>query len=228
VQPLVTELNTLLDHNKTLLKRARNRLADLAHAVKTPLTVIRNEAVSMNNAQGRLILDQSDVISGGLDHYLSRARVSGQKNAFGYRTSVKAVVKDLQFVVQKIYRDRDIDVELCGEGDCQFRGEAQDLEEMLGNLVDNACKWAASHIRISGRTDQDRLTLTIEDDGPGIPQDRYRHVIQRGFKLDEAKPGHGHGLGIVNDIAELYGGSLILGISELGGLKAELNLPSAD
>jgi signal transduction histidine kinase len=227
VQPVVDELNSLIDHNETLLKRARTQLADLAHAVKTPLTVIRNEARELESKQGQLILDQAHVMSGNIDHYLSRARISGQKGALGSRTSIKAVTEDLRFAVERMFKGRDISVELCSKGDCRFSGEVQDLEEMLGNLVENACKWARRTVEIRCSLDGDRLTLTVEDDGPGIAREDFENVLQRGHKLDETIPGHGQGLGIVKDIAELYGGSIRLGKSPLGGLKAELELPAA-
>lgn len=228
VQPLVDELNSLLDHNETLLKRARTQLADLAHLLNTPLTVIRNEARNMPSKQGQLILDQAHSMSGNIDHYLTRARISGQRNVFGYRTSIKSVVDDLRYAVERIYRDRDINIQLCSKGDCRFRGEVQDLEEMLGNLLDNACKWATRRIEIRCALKQDRLTLTVEDDGPGIKSENVEKVFQRGRKLDESSPGFGQGLSIVKDIAELYGGYLKLGRSSLGGLKAELDLPAAE
>jgi len=226
VQPLVDEMNSLLDHNETLLKRARTQLADLAHLVNTPLTVIRNEARNIPSKEGQLILDQAHSMSGSVDHYLTRARASGPKEAFGYRTSLQAVVKDLQFAVERMYQDRDIKISLCNKGDCRFRGEVQDLEEMLGNLLENACKWAQKHIEIRCRMEEDRMFITIEDDGPGIPAEKMEKVLKRGKKLDESRPGYGQGLGIVSEIATLYGGELTLGKSELGGLKAELELPA--
>jgi len=227
VQPLVDELNYLLDHNETLLKRARNQLGDLAHSVKNPLTVIRNEARNMSTKQGQLILDQSHVMSNNIDHYLSRARIYGKQDAIGYRTSVKSILDDLCFAVKLIHKERNIEVQLLCLDDKWFRGEAQDLEEMAGNLIDNACKWAKSQVTVSCRSDHNRLNLIIEDDGPGIAEEELETITRRGRKLDEHSPGHGHGLGIVEDIAKLYGGSLSLGRSELGGLKAELDLPAA-
>jgi signal transduction histidine kinase len=227
VQPLVDELNFLLDHNEMLLKRARNQLGDLAHAVKNPLTVIRNEARNMSSKQGQLILDQSHVMSSSIDHCLSRARIYGKQDAIGYRTSVKSVFDDLNYAVGHIYKDRNIGVQLLCLDDHWFRGEAQDLEEMVGNLIDNACKWAKSEVRVNCRSGHNRLALVIEDDGPGIAEEDMADITRRGRKLDDASPGHGHGLGIVRDIAELYGGSLKLGRSKLGGLKAELDLPAA-
>lgn len=227
VQPLVDELNFLLDHNEMLLKRARNQLGDLAHAVKTPLTVIRNEARTMENRQGQLILEQTHVMAGSIDHYLSRARIYGKKDAIGYRTSVRSAIADLIYAVGHIYKDRDVNIQLLCAEDVWFRGEAQDLEEMAGNLLDNACKWAKSEVTVRCEADGDRLKLIIEDDGPGIPGEDRQDVMRRGRKLDESRPGHGHGLGIVRDIANLYGGSLELGIGDLGGLRATLTLPSS-
>ena len=227
VQPLVDELNFLLDHNETLLKRARNQLGDLAHSVKNPLTVIRNEARNMSGKQGQLILDQSHVMANNIDHYLSRARIYGKQDAIGYRTSVRSVIDDLCFAVQHIHKERGIGIELQCMEDRWFRGEAQDLEEMAGNLIDNAFKWARSKVVVSCDSDHNQLALIIEDDGPGIAEEELKTITRRGRKLDERSPGHGHGLGIAEDIANLYGGSLKLGRSELGGLRAELDLPAA-
>jgi signal transduction histidine kinase len=227
VQPLVNELNFLLDHNELLLKRARNQLGDLAHAVKNPLSVIRNEARSMESKQGQLILDQSHVMAGSIDHCLSRARIYGKKDAIGYRTSVKSVIKDLAYAVRHIYQDRGIEVHHAGLDDHWFRGDAQDLEEMAGNLIDNACKWAKTQVVVKCVTNQSRLVLAVDDDGPGIAEKDMKDVMQRGHKLDESHAGHGQGLGIVKDIADLYNGTLKLSRSPLGGLRAELDLPAA-
>jgi signal transduction histidine kinase len=227
VQPLVDKLNSLLDHNETLLKRARTQLADLAHALNTPLTIIRNEARNLTSKEGQLILDQAYAMTGNIDHYLTRARASGRSDAFGYQTSIKSVVEDLRYAVERMYSDRDIQIELCSKGDCRFRGEVQDLEEMLGNLVDNACKWAREKIEIRCRLEDDRLTLSVEDDGPGIPEENRASALERGRKLDESTAGYGQGLSIVRDIAELYGGEVRLGKSLLGGLRVDLELPAA-
>jgi signal transduction histidine kinase len=228
VQPLVDELNFLLDHNEMLLKRARNQLGDLAHAVKNPLTVIRNEARALQSHEGQLILEQTHVMANNIDHYLSRARIYGKKDAIGYRTSVRSVLEDLAYAVGHIYKERDIDIRLLCLEEKWFRGESQDLEEMAGNLLDNACKWARRVVEVHCESEDDRLQLIFEDDGPGIPEDEHEEVMRRGRKLDDSQPGHGQGLGIVRDIARLYGGVLTLGQSEsLGGLRATLILPSA-
>jgi len=227
VQPLADELNFLLDHNETLLKRARNQLGDLAHAVKNPLTVIRNEARTLSGKPGQLILDQSHVMASSIDHCLSRARIYGKQDAIGYRTSVRSVIDDLSFAAGHIHKNRGIRIDLQSLEDKWFRGEAQDLEEMAGNLIDNAFKWAKSKVVVTCRGDHDRLALIIEDDGPGIAEEELPTITRRGRKLDESAPGHGHGLGIAEDIAKLYGGGLKLSRSELGGLKAKLDLPAA-
>ena len=227
VQPLTNELNNLLDHNVVLLKRARNQLGDLAHSVKNPLSVIINEAQNMKPDRRDLILKQTSDISGNIDHYLSRARMFGGENILGARSKVKKVVDDLVFTMQRLHQQRDLEFDSSNLQECSFRGEAQDLEEMLGNLIDNACKWAQKRVVIRCGTSSGRLLLTVADDGPGIPEKMIQDVKRRGHKLDESKPGHGQGLGIVNDIAKLYGGTMTLSRSSMGGLRAELNLPAA-
>jgi len=227
VQPLVDELNNLLDHNAVLLKRARNRLADLAHSVKNPLSVINNEARNMESDQRELVLRQTRDISKNVDHYLSRARTFGTEKVLGSRSEVKSVVEDLVYAMQRIYQDRELDYDFSDLMECWFRGEGQDLEEMMGNLLDNASKWAGTRVLIHTESEGDRLLLFVEDDGPGIPETEIENVMRRGHKLDESKPGHGQGLGIVKDIVDLYGGKLLLGKSRLGGLQARLDLPSA-
>ncbi len=225
VQPLVDELNNLLEHSSTLLRRARNQLGDLAHSIKNPLTVINNEARSMESKTGRLILEQTADIAESVDHHLSRARAFGTTNVLGARVKVKPVAEDLVFALQRIFGDRELRFELDELGDCSVRCEAQDLEEMLGNLMDNACKWARGRVRVHCREENGHRVLCVEDDGPGIPQDKLERVLQRGQRLDESKQGHGLGLGIVQDIVELYNGKLHLERSELGGLRAVLTLP---
>ena len=229
VQPLVDELNNLLDHNAVLVKRARNQLGDLAHSVKNPLTVINNAAHNLEPGQKDLILRQTKDISKNVDHYLSRARTYGTEKVLGSRTSIKTVAEDLVYAMQRIYQNRDLEFDLSGlKGcGCWFKGEGQDLEEMLGNLMDNACKWAKNLVVISCGPNHDRLEVVVEDDGPGIDEKEFENVMRRGHKLDESIPGHGQGLGIVKDIAALYGGSLKLAKCEMGGLQAKLDLPSA-
>lgn len=227
VQPLVDELNNLLEHNSMLLRRARNQLGDLAHSIKNPLTVINNEARTMKSERGKLILAQTADIASSVDHHLSRARAFGTTNVLGSRAKVKNVAEDLEFALKRIYKNRDLEFDLSGLGTCSVRCEGQDLEEMLGNLMDNACKWAKSRVIVHCRGEVDRCLLYVEDDGPGIPDDEMERVLQRGQRLDESREGHGLGLGIIQDIVEMYSGKLTLGRSGYGGLSAELNLPGA-
>lgn len=227
VQPLVDELNNLLDHNAVLVKRARNQLGDLAHSVKNPLAVIKNAAHDLEEEQRKLILQQADDIGKSIDHYLSRARTYGTEKVLGSRSSIKTATEDLVYAMQRIYQDRNLVFDLSRLMGCWFKGEEQDLEEMLGNLIDNASKWANSRVQVSCSTTGGRLGILVDDDGPGIDKAEFGNVMRRGHKLDESKPGHGQGLGIVKDIAALYGGSLTLARSSLGGLQAHLELPSA-
>jgi signal transduction histidine kinase len=227
VQILIDELNNLLDHNAVLLMRARNQLADLAHSVKNPLSVINNEARNMGDEQGSLIIKQTGDISRNVDHYLSRARTFGTEKILGARSAVVPVVEDLVFVLQRIRQDQALEFDCSGLKECWFRGEGQDLEEILGNLMDNASKWAKCSVLIRAKVEDGRLSINVEDDGPGIPAVEIKNVMRRGHRLDESKPGHGQGLGIVRDIVTLYGGQLTLGKSALGGLKVTVDLPAA-
>ncbi|MEE4216778.1 MAG: HAMP domain-containing sensor histidine kinase [Xanthomonadales bacterium] len=227
VQPLVNELNNLLEHNSVLLRRARNQLGDLAHSIKNPLTVINNEARGMSTEKGPLILKQTADIAASVDHHLSRARAFGTTKVLGSRTKVKPVAEDLVFALKRIYKYRNLMFDLSGLGDCAVRCETQDLEELLGNLMDNACKWTKTRVVVHCKCHAGRCYLLVEDDGPGIPEDQIETVLQRGQRLDESKQGHGLGLGIVQDHVELYRGKLTLSQSTYGGLCAELNLPGA-
>ena len=225
VRPLVDELNNLVEHNSTLLRRARNQLGDLAHSIKNPLTVINNEARSMHSEQGQLILARAADIAESVEHHLTRARAFGSANVLGSRVKVRPVAEDLVFALQRIYQQRQLKFDLDDVKGCVVRCEAQDLEEMLGNLMDNACKWAKSRVVVHCGPIDGHTLITVEDDGPGIPEGEISRVMQRGQRLDESTQGHGLGLGIIQDIAELYEGNLALEASELGGLRAHLTLP---
>ena len=227
VQPVVSELNALLDHNASLLQRARTHAANLAHALKNPLTVIRNESRDMEDEKTHIIRQQTDRMAASMDRYLSQARIAGTAGVLGARADVGKIIKDLVFSMKQLYRERHIELNCFIPADCWFRGEAEDLEEMLGNLIDNACKWASSKVDITAQCTDERLTLVVEDDGNGVPETLRDEIIQRGRRLDEDVPGSGLGLDIVRDIAELYRGSLELKQSSAGGVRASLVLPSA-
>jgi signal transduction histidine kinase len=228
VEPVVSELNGLLDHNRALLERARTQVGNLAHALKNPLTVIRNEAKAIENERGRVIREQTAAMANNVDRYLSQARIAGNAGVLGARADVEAIVEDLCFSMERLYQEKNLEIQRSGLEGCWFRGEAQDLEEMLGNLMDNACKWARTQVLVRAECTDDRLLIVVEDDGAGIPEQRHVEVLERGRRLDEKVPGSGLGLDIAQDIVELYRGSITLGRTSCGGLSAQLDLPAAD
>jgi signal transduction histidine kinase len=227
IEPLSDELNVLIDHNAAVLERARTQVSNLAHALKTPLSVLTNEAGGGGGPLAETVKRQTTAMRRHVDHYLSRARAAAATRVLGVRTDVAPVVEDLRRTLERIYVDRAVRVEAEAAPGLAFRGERQDLEEMLGNLIDNACKWAQARVSIGARADGDRILLTIDDDGPGLPADQRTAVFDRGTRLDESVPGSGLGLAIVRDIAELYHGAIALEDSPLGGLRAVLTLPAA-
>ncbi len=225
IQPLASELNALLDHNAQVVDRARTHVGNLAHALKTPLAVLVNAADGAGGPLADTVGRQTTAMRRHVDHYLSRARTAARRRVIGARTELAPVVDDLARTLQRIHRDKDlrIDTDL-GDG-LVFRGERQDLEEMLGNLMDNGCKWARSRIQVTATAEAGRLGIRIDDDGPGLDAAEREAVFTRGNRIDESVPGSGLGLAIVRDIAELYGGHVTLDAGPDGGLRAELDLP---
>jgi signal transduction histidine kinase len=227
IQPLANELNALLDHNETVVERARTHVGNLAHGLKTPIAVLTNEASRSRGHLASLTLRQTALMRQQVDHHLSRARAMATASVIGSRCDVAPVLSDLQRTLTRIYAGRALAIEVACAPDCAFRGARQDLEEMLGNLLDNACKWARSRVIATTETEGERLVVLVDDDGPGLPPERRSEVMQRGRRLDERVPGSGLGLSIVVDIAELYGGALSLDEAPTGGLRARLELPAA-
>ncbi len=227
IAPLAGELNSLIQHSEEVVGRARTHVANLAHFLKTPLTVLSSEADAQPGPLADAVKRQVDSMRRQVDHYLARGRAAGSLDVLGNRTKVKAVLDDLARVLEQIHEARGIEIDVDCAPTLFFRGDRQDLEEMAGNLIDNACKWAKSRVAVrAAAAGGTRWELVIEDDGPGLaPEDRAR-VLERGERLDESVPGSGLGLSIVEDIAKLYGGSLELGTSALGGLKVSLGLPA--
>lgn len=228
VSPLVDELNALLERNAGMLERARAHAADLAHALKNPLTVIKNESAELPGTIGDVLRKETAAMVGAIDRHLSRARAAGGSVRPGQRTDIDTVVEDIRYSLDRLYRDRELELEVAGLDGRVFLGDRQDLEEMLGNLMDNACKWAQRRVLIRAEGGEGRLSIHIEDDGPGLPSEEFEDVLSRGTRMDETIPGSGMGLGIVRDLAEAYGGSIRLSSSSLGGLRASLLLPSAN
>jgi signal transduction histidine kinase len=225
IRPLVDELNNLLEHNAAIVERARTHVSNLAHALKTPLAILVNEAADQPGAIAESVRRQTAAMRRQVEHYLSRARTAATGGVLGARTELAPVVEDLRRTLLRIHAERSIAMTCRLEPDLAFRGERQDLEEMLGNLLDNACKWGRSRVQLTGRAEEGRIELRIEDDGPGLTEAERAALFQRGKRLDEATPGSGHGLAIVRDIAELYGGAVRLEASPLGGVAAILTLP---
>jgi signal transduction histidine kinase len=228
IAPLAHELNALLDHHGSLIDRARGQAGDLAHALKTPLAVLRNELETGTAPDRKLALEQIRMMTEAVQHHLARAQAIGGARLLGVRADAAHAIESLARTLPRM-SDRDLEIEVqLGAKPLWFAGEAQDLSELLGNLLDNACKWASGKVRISAARSRDRLKVEVGDDGPGIAAEQRALALQRGGRLDERKPGSGLGLTIAMDLAKLYGGTLTLGQSPLGGLKVELDLPAAD
>jgi len=230
--PLASELNQLIDANHEILDRARTQVGNLAHALKTPLSVMMNEA-GTSGSDGQLsqtVRTQAAVMRDQVQYYLDRARAAALSGALGGVTEIAPSLDALLRTFTKISQGRGISGSHAIRPGLRFRGEKQDLEEMLGNLLDNAFKWAGSTVEVSlageRSDDGERIALLIDDDGPGLPPEAMAEVLKRGRRLDETTPGSGLGLSIVVDLAKLYGGGLSLHRSPLGGLRARLELPS--
>ena len=230
IQPLADELNALVKHNAEVVARARTHVGNLAHFLKTPLSVLVNEAKNTSGQLTDAVNKQVHVMRRQVDHYLARARTVASAAVIGARCDVGPTIADLTRALTKIYDAQGITIEsTCAEG-LVFRGDRSDLEEMLGNLVDNACKWAEGLVTITATSGAApaRIKIQVADDGPGLSEEQKKRVLERGERLDESKPGSGLGLGIVKEISTLYGGSLKLGRAESGGLLVELDLPAVE
>ncbi|GGE94696.1 HAMP domain-containing histidine kinase [Stappia taiwanensis] len=231
--PLAVELNALVRSNREVVERSRTHVGNLAHALKTPLSVIVNEARGHPGPFADKVSEQAVLMRTQVDHHLERARMAAQRRVIGAATEVEPVLARLIRAMSKIYRDRDLDFALEVTGAPRFRGEEHDLEELAGNLIDNACKWARGRVRVEAGLEPDgnaRQTLVIQviDDGPGLSPEECAEALQRGRRLDETVPGTGLGLSIVVDLARLYGGSFTLEPAPSGGLCARLVLPALD
>lgn len=236
IQPLVHDFNRTLERQEDGLMRARTQAGNLAHALKTPLAVMAQAAYEASAHPGKA--GTADELAGVVQHqvrlarqqvdwHLSRARVSAVVRVPGLRCRLDPVVNGLMKVMERVHAERELRLQWTGQGTALiFAGEEQDLQEMLGNLLDNACKWARTIVRVSVDTAPGGVTLVVEDDGPGIPEASRHGMLARGVRLDESMPGSGLGLAIVADLAALYGGHLALLDSPLGGLAVRLTLPS--
>jgi signal transduction histidine kinase len=251
IQQLQYELNALIESNQDIVERARTQVGNLAHALKTPLSVITNEARDETRkaparsadqkepalAFARKVTEQADVMREQITHYLDRARMAARIVVTSGVTDIEPVAQSLTRALTRIYDNKRLDesvkIEVACPEPARFQGERQDLEEMMGNLMDNACKWAKSEVRLSievasvtGTPLVKRVHITVDDDGPGLSAEQRAEVGKRGKRLDETKPGSGLGLSIVADLAGLYRGKLELDQAPHGGLRARLDLPA--
>jgi signal transduction histidine kinase len=229
VAPLAQELNQVLDANREIVMRARGQVGNLAHALKTPLSVLLNEAGDDAAPLAEKVREQSAVMRDQVQYYLDRARAAARAATIGNITEIEPVLAAFIRAFSKIYRDKALEFSVEITTQLRFRGEKQDLEELVGNLVDNAGKWATSHVAITVERDETAETpmirLMVDDDGPGLSEEARKEATKRGRRLDETKPGSGLGLSIVVELASLYGGKFTLEGSPLGGLRARLDLP---
>ena len=224
--PLAGELNSLIEHSAEVVGRARTHVSNLAHFLKTPLTVLVSEAEADPGPLADSVKHQVGVMRRQVDHYLTRARTAGAVNVLGNRTELAPVLENLARVLRRIHAERGTAIEIDCPSTLYFRGERQDLEEMAGNLMDNACKWASSRVLVRAVKEGAFFTLLVEDDGPGLAAADRERVLERGERLDENVPGSGLGLSIVREISKLYRGGVELGAGALGGLCVRLRLPS--
>jgi len=229
IRPLQQELNALIQSNREIVDRARTHVGNLAHALKTPLSVISNEARSHQGALAKKVAEQAEVMRTQITHHLDRARVAARSSVIGDVTDVDLVLQGLKRALDRIHEERGLDLEVAATPGLKFQGEKQDFEEMVGNLLDNACKWATSQVsaRAEPAEGKRRFVVIIDDDGPGLTEEQRKKAVKRGQRLDESKPGSGLGLSIVADLAHLYKGRFELEPSPEGGLRAKLELPAA-
>ena len=230
IQPLAEQVNRLLDHNQEVVDRQRTHVGNLAHALKTPLSVMLAEAGTQDGALPEIVRRQTAVMQGQVDHHLRRARAAARAaHGLGESTPVGEVVDELAVMLERVFASKNVEIDWRAPDDLAFLGERQDLQEILGNLIENAAKWSRRRVRVSaGPNGLGQMIAVVEDDGPGLPADRRDEVMKRGARLDEDAPGSGLGLSIVDDLTRAYGGRLTLADSDLGGLKAVLELPAAE
>jgi signal transduction histidine kinase len=235
IAPLARETNALIDANREIVSRARTHVGNLAHALKTPISVMMNEATAHGEDPFALkVHEQSEIMRDQVTRHLERARLAARVAVIGTVTDVRPTVMALARTMEKIHHHRGIAIAIDAPDAARFRGEQQDLEEMVGNLVDNACKWAQSRVAIevfserpAAAAERRSVRIVVDDDGPGLSPQQREQVARRGRRLDETKPGSGLGLSIVLELASLYGGGLTLATAPIGGLRAELVLPGA-
>ncbi len=231
MQPLVADLNQLLAARDESVARAQAKAGDLAHGLKTPLAVLAQEAgraAAAGLAETSVtIREEVDRMRRQIDYHLAHARAAASGATPGARASVSAAVDGLKRTLERLHAERGVAIDTAIDPAHVVRAQDQDLQEMLGNLLDNACKWARSRVSIRSTVSGTAVVMDVSDDGPGLDPAMREAVLRRGVRADEAAPGSGLGLAIVRDLAAVYGGSITLSASEQSGLKATLKLPRA-
>lgn len=236
IEPLRFEINNLIKSNMDIIDRARTHVGNLAHALKTPLSVVNNEVENKNDPLAKKIAMQTEIMQNQISHHLDRARMAARVGVVGSLTDIHPVMLSLERALTRIYQDKTLDFTLECPKTLKFAGEKQDFEEIIGNVLDNAFKWAETEVKCKISTENgkkrkrdlipQKLIIIIEDDGPGLSEKEQLQVLKRGKRLDETKPGSGLGLSIVADLVDLYGGEFSLSRSAKGGLRAKLQLPA--
>jgi signal transduction histidine kinase len=231
VQPLVDDLNALLEHREQAVQRALGRAGDLAHGLKTPLALLSREA-DRARAAGQddlaaTLSEQVERMRRQVDYHLARARAAASGAAPGAHCLVSEAAEALRRTLARLHADRALTIDITVPADLGFRGGREDLDEILGNVLDNACQWASTRVVLTATAEGSLLRVRVDDDGSGLDPAMHEPVLNRGVRADEASPGTGLGLAIVRDLVDLYGGSVLLDRSPLGGLRVELTLPAA-
>nr|WP_163233657.1 ATP-binding protein [Caulobacter rhizosphaerae] len=227
--PLAVELNALLSHNQEVVERQRTHVGNLAHALKTPLSVMLTEAGQRPGALAEVVERQAQTMREQVDHHLRRARAAARSQTSGERTPVEPIMDELAVTLERIFQDKGVQIDWRCPDDLCFQGERQDFMELAGNVMENAGKWCKGKVRAEAvASSPEQMTLTVDDDGPGLPPDRWTDALKRGQRMDEHTPGSGLGLSIVDELARAYGGSVTLGASPLGGLRVTLVLPRSE
>jgi signal transduction histidine kinase len=227
--PLTEELNALVAHNQEVVERQRTHVGNLAHALKTPISVMLTEAAQRPGPLGEVVTRQAEAMRQQVDHHLRRARAAARTQGQGERTSVAEVLDELTRTLERIFQDKAIRIDWDAEEDLYFLGERQDLLEIAGNAMENACKWGRKEVRVRALPlGEERLRLCVDDDGPGLPEAEREAALQRGARLDENAPGSGLGLSILDELARAYGGAVTLDVAPLGGLRVQVELPRAE
>lgn len=227
--PLAGELNALLSHNQAVVERARTHVGNLAHALKTPISVVLNESRDHTGPYSSLVVRQTETMARQVEHYLKRASAAARAESLSARTPVAAVVDDVSRTLARLFKADGVKVIAEADPALIFRGEREDLEDLVGNLAENACKYGGGLVEIhAGSSGNNQFEIIFDDDGEGLNDNEAVSALKRGARLDETLPGSGLGLSICDELARAYGGALLLERSPLGGLRARLMLPLAE